>query len=91
MCVLVLKCDVVCLVEPTDVVVLNEDMAGFAGDGRSFSKFNSEFVVFVDYSGRWLGMAEVGSELSVKNDVFGAFCECLIFRFTRVERNVFIF
>ena len=90
-CALVLECDVVCLVEPPDVVMLDEDVAGFAGDGWSFSEFNSGFVVFIDYSGRWLRMAEVGRELSVENDVFGAFCECLIFRFTRVERNAFFF
>ena len=77
----------VCLVEPPDVVMLDEDVAGFAGDGWSFSEFNSGFVVFIDYSGRWLRMAEVFGG----NDVFGAFCECFIFRFTRVERNAFFF
>ena len=85
MCALVLECDVFGLVEPSDIVVLDEDVAGFAGDGGGFSEFNGGFVVLV-YGGRqWLGMPEVCGKLAVENYVFSSFCECFIFGFARVE------
>ena len=51
MCALVLKFDVVSLVEPPDVVVLDENVAGFTSDGGSFSELDGGFVVFKDNSG----------------------------------------
>ena len=51
MCALVLKFDMVSLVEPSDVVMLDENVAGFTSDGGSFSELDGGFVVFINVSG----------------------------------------
>ena len=46
-----LKFDMVSLVEPSDVVMLDENVAGFTSDGGSFSELDGGFVVFINVSG----------------------------------------
>ena len=91
MCSLVLEFYAFGLVEPSDVVVLNENMTGFTGDSGGFSEFYCGLVIFIDGGGCWLGMTEISGELTVEYDVFGAFGECFIFRFTGVKRNALFF
>ena len=51
MCALVLKFDMVSLVEPSDVVMLDENLAGFTSDGGSFSELDGGFVAFINVGG----------------------------------------
>ena len=46
-----LKFDMVSLVEPSDVVMLDENVAGFTSDGGSFSELDGGFVVFINVGG----------------------------------------
>lgn len=56
--------------EITDVVMSDEDMSGFAGDCRGYSKVDGRVVINSDGSGLRLGKVDVIQESAVRDDRF---------------------